>query len=70
MLMPHKVTIDNVIYHADNILDAEANKILTEVYGALWCEAYYDCFNDDIRNFAKPLADKMSRLNDLLKFKE
>lgn len=51
-------------------LDDEARRLLCEVYGALWTEANYDPNNDDTRKFAKPLSDKMMRLNKLLGFKQ
>lgn len=49
--------------------DAEAMKLLNDVFGSLWMEAYYDPTNDATRTFAAPLADKMSKLNSILGFK-
>jgi hypothetical protein len=40
-------------------VDDEARQLLSEVYGALWTEAYYDPASQATRAFAKPLADKM-----------
>ena len=48
----------------------EVFKILNDVYGALWMEAYYDPDSESSAKFAKPLAEKMKRLNELLKFKK
>ena len=50
-------------------LTDEAVRLLRDVYGALWIEAYYDPYNDYMREWAKPLADKMQRLNELYGFK-
>ena len=68
------VIIDGVAYRPETAeesrLDAEVKKLLSDVYGALWTEAYYDGFNDATIKFAQPLADKMSALNKILKFKK
>ena len=45
-------------------------KLLSEVYGTLWIEAYYDFKNEHTQKFAKPIADKMAELNKSLKFKD
>lgn len=50
-------------------LTHEQKKLLKDVYGGLWIEAYYDPYNDHVKNFAQPLADKMKQLNEELKFK-
>ncbi len=44
--------------------------LLNEVYGRLWCEAYYDPYNEITRKFAEPLSDKLSQVNKLLGFKK
>ena len=66
-----KVEIDGIEYvRGPAAIDAEAHKLLNDIYGTLWCEAYYDpTYGEVTRNFAKPLADKMTQLNKLLKFK-
>lgn len=51
-------------------LDEEAKRLLSEVYGKLWMEGNYDPNSAATRKFAKPLSDKMSRLNELLGFKK
>lgn len=51
-------------------LTSEVREILNDVYGSLWAEAYYDSFNESTQRFARPLADKMARLNKIVKFKE
>jgi hypothetical protein len=69
MRSPVLVQIDGVNYRRETELEAEARRLLSEVYGCLWTEAYYDPDSEDTRKFAQPLAEKMSRLNELLKFK-
>jgi hypothetical protein len=67
-----KVTIDGVEYvRADrDLVDyAEAMRLLGEVYGSLWTEAYYDAYNDSTKKFATPLHEKMARANEILRFK-
>ena len=44
--------------------------LLNDVYGRLWCEAYYDPYNEKFREFCAPLADKMSEANKILGFKK
>ena len=51
-------------------LTGEQKIKLSEVYGRLWTEAYYDPNNESTANFAKPLVKIMQELNDELKFKE
>lgn len=46
-----------------------AMNLLREVYGRLWCEAYYDPFAEQTRDFARPLADLMGKANEILRFK-
>jgi len=43
--------------------------MLSEIYSSLWTEAYYDPLNTFTQNFAKKLADQMTKLNEELKFK-
>lgn len=66
-----KVVIDEVEYvRGPAAITEEDRKLLNDIYATLWCEAYYDpTFGEVTRNFAKPLADKMSQLNERLKFK-
>lgn len=68
------VTIDGVVYRpeteAEAALAEDARTLLSQVYGTLWAEAYYDGGSDELMKFAQPLADKMSALNDILKFKK
>lgn len=49
---------------------AEAMKLLAQVYNRLWAEAYYDASSKNTEDFAKPLADLMSKANDILGFKQ
>lgn len=66
-----EVRIDGVLYvRADQQPMESAMNLLREVYGALWGEAYYDAYNERTRDFAKPLADKMSEANKILRFKK
>lgn len=67
-----KVLIDNVVYvpRDETIMTEEARKLLADVYGVLWLEAYYDPNNEQSREFALKHVGKMERLNELLKFKE
>lgn len=58
-----------IMIERENHLTPEAKQILGYVYGALWAEGYYDALNESTEKFARPLADKMSRLNEILKFK-
>ena len=64
------VYVDGVEYRAVTEPKNEANKLLEEVYAGLWAEAYCDAYNDSTRKFAKPLADKMIRLNKILGFRK
>lgn len=68
------VIIDGLAYRPqtdeEKAIDAEVQKLLCDVYGELWTEAYYDGFSDATIKFAQPLADKMAALNKILKFKK
>lgn len=65
-----EVVIGGVRYvPADQHPTADAMKLLAEVYGALWCEAGYDPKNKITQEFAAPLADKMRKANQTMKFK-
>lgn len=44
-------------------------ELLDKIYGILWMDAYYDPQSEEIRKYAKPLADMMSELNKDLHFK-
>lgn len=72
--MTHSVIIDGVVYveqtEKQRVIDEEVTQLLSAVYGRLWAEAYYDPYNEMMQDFAIPLADKMSRLNEILKFKK
>jgi hypothetical protein len=65
------VVIDGIHYvpATSKPLKAEEKRLLAEVYGKLWTEAYYDPWNEDTKKFAQPLADMMTKLNDMLRFK-
>lgn len=65
-----KVVINGVPWKPESELDNEVRALLNEVYGALWTEAYYDPYNKSTQEFARPLAEKMTRLNKLLHFKQ
>lgn len=66
-----EVMIDGKRYvPADMSPPAEAMKLLAQVYGRLWTEAYYDAFNKSTEDFARPLAELMSKANDVLGFKQ
>ena len=66
----HTVLIDGVEYRPQTRVQLEAMTLLHEVYAVLWAEAFYDPYNDQTRKFAKPLAEKMMRVNELLRFKK
>jgi hypothetical protein len=61
-------TLIKPVYDA-GALTQNQKMMLAEIYGALWTEGYYDPLNTFTQYFAKPLADKMSQLNEELKFK-
>ena len=48
----------------------KALPLLAEVHAALWIEACYDPYNKHPKKFAKPLCDKMMKVNKLLGFKK
>lgn len=65
-----KVTIDGKEYvPAEASSDATAMRLLAEVYGALWTEAFYDPYNAATQQFAEPLARKLGEANQILKFR-
>lgn len=65
------VVIDGVEYvPRDTFIPDRAMKLLSEVYGTLWAEGYYDPITEAVGKFARPLSDKMSELNDILGFKK
>jgi hypothetical protein len=57
-------------HESDSIISKGEAKILNEIYGTLWMDAYYDPPSAEIQKYAKPIADKLSVLNKTLKFKE
>jgi hypothetical protein len=65
------VIIDGIEYvPGPAALDDETRKLLAEVYGSLWMEAYYDpTYGEVSQKFAAPLADKMQKANERLQFK-
>lgn len=69
-----KIIIDGVEYVPVNVAlgedYAEAMRLLGDVYGSLWTEAYYDPYNGSTKNFAIPLHEKMERANQILRFKK
>lgn len=66
-----EVYINNCRYiPANTKIPDEALKLLAQVYSVLWTEAYYDPYNEDTRKFATPLADIMTQINKLIKFKQ
>lgn len=67
-----RIVIDGVRYvpEDDKPLQKEAEVLLCEVCNTLWGEAWYDPFNEATQSFAAPLADKMKRLNEILKFRD
>jgi hypothetical protein len=46
----------------------QASALLEEVYQQVYIEAYYDPTNQQLREFAKPLADKMGEVRKILRF--
>jgi hypothetical protein len=70
MREPHKVLIDGEPYFPLAEEQFEVKKLLREVYGILWAEAYYDPYNEETEKLALRVVEKMARLNELLKFKE
>lgn len=65
-----EVVIDGIRYYKRDIIDDEVVGILNHLYTVLWSEAYYDPTTESIGKFAKPLSDKMRRLNEILKFRK
>jgi hypothetical protein len=67
------VTIDGVDYSPVSFVSGEdfteAWSLLAGVYGSLWTEAHYDPLNESTKQFAMPLAEKMKRANEILRFK-
>lgn len=51
-------------------LTKRQKELLDKMYGILWMDAYYDPKSEEIREYAKPLADILSELNKDLHFKE
>lgn len=51
-------------------LTERQRELLNKIYGTLWMDAYYDPSSLEIQQYAKPLADMMSELNQDLHFKE
>lgn len=66
----NRVTIDGVRYLPETTLQAEARKLLNEIYIPLWANGHYDALTESVGNFARPLADKMMRLNEIMGFRE
>ena len=66
----NEVVIDGIHYYPETELETEAKELLCSVYGSLWAEAEYDALNHHTEKFAKPLSDKMLRLNEILRFKK
>jgi hypothetical protein len=50
-------------------LTERQKELLNKVYGILWMDAYYDPESEEIKKYAKPLADMMHELNKDLHFK-
>ena len=63
------VVVDGKEYLPQGVEESKAFSLLNDLYCALWTEAYYAAFNDETRDFARPLADKMTMLNSILHFK-
>ena len=61
-----------VEYHKKKYKDDNAKllMLLNEIYSVLYTEAYYDPTNEQLQKFAKPLADKMKEINDMVCFKD
>jgi hypothetical protein len=58
------IVLDGVTYNAETELQKEAKKLLNEVYGTLWIEAFCDSHNASTQKFSEPLSRKMTRLNN------
>ena len=52
------------------VLPEEAKELLNSIYCDLWMDAYVDMMNNKTKEFSKPIADKMTKLNEILKFKK
>ena len=65
-----RVEINGEKFFRQTEQDKRINQLLTEVYGRLWAEAFYDPYNKSTREFALPLYKKMYKLNTILKFKK
>jgi hypothetical protein len=64
------IVIDGVTYHAETEIEKEARLLLSEIYGSLWAEAFYDPYNDATQKFAESLSIKMIRVNEIMGFRK
>ena len=67
-----EVRIDGIVFvpRGEKFITDEAMEILRFVSGRLWTEVYYDAYSDATLEFAKPLEEKMWRLNEIIGFKK
>ena len=71
MIVDDAITLNGVKYVRPSYVELPeddrkiVDKLLNEIYGALWTEANYDPYNEDTKKFAKPLADKMAQVNKI-----
>ncbi len=53
--------------HQNCLVDAK--KVLSELYGKIWCEACYDPDNADTQKFARKVLPLIEKANEYLRFK-
>ena len=71
MILPDVLTIEGTLYyrHPGIPLSQEAKELLSDLYGVLWMEAFYDPSNEITKAWARRHVGKMKRLNEILGFK-
>lgn len=69
--LPEILQVNGEIYYRSPGCDLsdECKRLLSDLYERIWCDAFYDCFNESTRKFARELNPMIARLNEILKFK-
>jgi hypothetical protein len=67
---PTEVLIDGVSYYRQSTEQTEVNRLLDDLYGAIWIEAIYDARSVESQLFAKKLLPTIQKVNKILKFKK
>lgn len=76
MIIDNVITLNGVRYVRPSYAELSEEdretvaKLLHDIYGKLWAEAYYDPYNESVKKFATPLCKKMAQVNKILKFEE